>query len=107
MAISVGRTTSASAANFFRQQTQCAYKAGWMTWDDDGGIYGSNPQGDCGGVSRQDRAGISSSRPGMGFWTCATGACGYYSEFINGKTWEEATANPGLLEYVPFGPWLF
>jgi hypothetical protein len=57
-------------------------------------MHKGNPQCDCDWVSRQDRAGISSSRPGMGFWTCATGACEYYSEFINGQTREEAKNYP-------------
>lgn len=82
------------------------HEAGWITWDDDRGMHESNPQCDCGWVSRQDRAGVDSSRPGMGFWTCATGACGYYSKFINGQTREEARKNPSVANRSYFQPWL-
>ena len=52
---------------------------GWITWDDDKGVEPGNPLCDCGFISRQDRTGVNSSAPGRDFWTCSTGACGYFS----------------------------
>ncbi|KAJ9666454.1 hypothetical protein H2201_003376 [Coniosporium apollinis] len=86
-----------------------AHEVGWVSWADNRGIHKDNPRCNCGVVSRQDRAGVDSSRPGMGFWTCATGACGYYSEFANGLTLEEAQRRedwPAGLGYEGFWPWL-
>jgi hypothetical protein len=79
---------------------------GWITWDDDRGICDSNPPCHCGVVSRQDRASVRSSRPGLGFWTCATGSCDYFSKFRNGWTDEERASSSPEPHCVEFVPWL-
>ncbi|EMD86689.1 hypothetical protein COCC4DRAFT_33191 [Bipolaris maydis ATCC 48331] len=72
---------------------------GWVTWDDERGVCNSNPTCYCGVPSRQDREGIARGRPGLGFWTCATGSCDYYSRWSNG--WTIYTP-----QCVEFDPWL-
>jgi hypothetical protein len=59
-----------------------------------------------GDPSRQDRAGVGSSRHGMAFWACASGACGNYSEFPNRQTQEEARDNHVVPNCVALRPWL-
>ena len=79
----------------------------WIAWTDDRGIHPANPHCDCGVASRQDRAGVRSGRPGWGFWTCASGACWYYSEFRNGLTWSEPAKDAeDSFARVNFVPWL-
>jgi len=80
MAMPADRTTSASAA------TGIVVKAYKITTKD--GLHGTMTvayvivtHAYCGAVSRQDRAGAESSMPGLGFWTCATGGCDYFSKF--------------------------
>jgi hypothetical protein len=65
-----------------------------------------NPPCHCHVVSRQDRAGVENTMPGMGFWTCATGSCGYFSPFRNGWTEEKLASVPLEPGCVPFVPWL-
>ena len=63
----------------------------WVTWDDDKGMYVDNPQCKCGAPSREDMKGKEAKAKkvlGQGFWTCATGRCDYYSEDVEGRTWE-------------------
>lgn len=79
---------------------------GWITWDDDRGIRGSNPRCYCGAASRQDRAGAESSMPGLGFWTCATRECDYFSKFQNGWTDKERALSLPNPQCVKFVPWL-
>ncbi|OJJ68291.1 hypothetical protein ASPBRDRAFT_322738 [Aspergillus brasiliensis CBS 101740] len=81
---------------------------GWITWDDERGIRDSNPLCDCGVVSRQDRAGAGTTMSGLGFWTCATGRCGYFSRYRNGWTDEERMSGVGVNDHdcVEFFPWL-
>ena len=79
------------------------FEVGWITWNDFRGIDGANPRCGCDKVSRQDRAGFRSSRAGMGFWTCATGACDYYSEDRGGLTRGELSrAGRQCTEYQPW-----
>lgn len=87
------------------RRTHSVHERGWITWDDDRGISPSNPNCDCGIPSRQDKAGVGSRRQGMGFSTCASGACDYYSEFLNGQTWKEAGTYT-VPDCVTFLPWL-
>ena len=82
------------------------HQKGWISWDDDRGVDLSNQNCGCGVVCRQDRAGEHSSCPGRGFWTCATGSCGYFSFRTDGRTDDEAKD----AEEAPdagFEPWLF
>jgi hypothetical protein len=79
---------------------------GWITWDDEYGICDKNPVCYCGAISRQDRAGIESSMPGFGFWTCATGNCDYFSRVRNGWTEKEMASLPSEPGCVAFVPWL-
>lgn len=77
----------------------------WTTWDDSIGMDPSNPKCYCGFQSRQDRALNRSKRPGMGFWTCASGACQYYSVFRSGLV--DLEGEQVKLEYdSEFEPWL-
>ena len=71
---------------------------GWVCWDDDIGRASTNPQCRCGSISRQDKMGMESGRPGLGFWTCSEGTCDYYSADING--------GEGSLQIQLFTPWL-
>ena len=82
------------------------HRRGWITWDDDRGIHARNPTFYCGAVSRQDRAGVESSIPRLGFWTCATGSCDYFSKFWNGWTNKEKALSPPESQCVEFVPWL-
>lgn len=50
----------------------------WITWDDYRGVYSTNPECDCGLVSRRDRAGARTASAGCEFWKCALGRCGYW-----------------------------
>ncbi|KAF1975436.1 hypothetical protein BU23DRAFT_503340 [Bimuria novae-zelandiae CBS 107.79] len=79
---------------------------GWVTWDDERGICDGNPVCHCGGLSRQDRKGNASRRTGLGFWTCATGSCNYYSEYSNGWTTQEMNTLPHAPQCTEFYPWL-
>ncbi|KAF2687535.1 hypothetical protein K458DRAFT_296588 [Lentithecium fluviatile CBS 122367] len=79
---------------------------GWITWDDDLSMCDSNPLCYCEAVSRQDRAGVRSDMCGWGFWTCATGGCGYFSKYRNGWTDEERAFSPSEPQCVRFVPWL-
>lgn len=90
----------------YRSQGKQYHSRGWITWDDDRGICDSNPLCDCGVVSRQDRAGVESGMFGWGFWTCATGSCGYFSKYRNGWTDEEMAFSPSEPQCVQFVPWL-
>jgi len=56
---------------------------GWMTLDDNRGVDIKNPKCHCEIASRQDKAGGRTTIPNMGFWTCATGKCNYYSAAEN------------------------
>lgn len=78
---------------------------GWITWDDGRGVHPRNPPCFCGFVCRQDRAGIDSSRPGYGFWTCAYGSCDYFSFRTDGLTLFEAYRD-GAAGDDGFRPWL-
>ncbi len=89
-----------------RFQITSDHERGWIAWNDARGIHPSNPNCDCGIPSRQDGVGVRRLRAGMGFWTCASGACSYYSELRNGQTPEEAAEYP-LPENVTFSPWLW
>ena len=82
------------------------YARGWISWDDDRGVHPSNHNCDCGIVCRQDRAGKESSCPGRGFWTCASGSCGYLSYRTDGLTDNEAE-DAGAAPDPGFEPWLF
>ena len=79
---------------------------GWITWDDDRGMDVRNPECYCGVASRQDKAGAHTTIPNLGFWTCATGRCNYYSAAKNGQTVEQRVENPEMAEYCQFRPWL-
>ena len=79
---------------------------GWITWDDDRGMSSDNPKCHCGIASRQDKAGSDTDIPNLGFWTCGTGSCDYYSEFKNGQTDEQRRENPDVAEYRQFRPLL-
>jgi hypothetical protein len=81
-------------------------KRRWVAWDDEHGICDGNPVCFCGGLSRQDRMGTSSGRTGWGFWTCATGSCDYYSEYLDGWTIQEARSLPSASQCAAFYPWL-
>lgn len=81
------------------------FEIGWITWDDDLGIHEKNPYCDCALLSRQDRAGKRSLYPGIGFWTCASGACGYLSFRIDGLTDDEARKSDAPPD-DGFRPWL-
>jgi hypothetical protein len=69
----------------------CSDCGEWITWYDDRGVHGSNPNYDCGIACRQDRAGANAEilETGLGFWTCASGSCGYFAKLMNGLTDEE------------------
>lgn len=75
-------------------------KVGWISWDDYIGVHENNRPCFCGFVCRQDRAGVDSFCPGAGFWTCATGSCGFVSFRSDALTNEEASYDGG------FEPWL-
>ncbi|OCL01894.1 hypothetical protein AOQ84DRAFT_393359 [Glonium stellatum] len=77
-------------------------KRGWITWDDARGINQANPHCYCLMASRQDRCGSGSSSPGMGFWTCATGTCGYFSKDRYGLTRRKLDGR----QPTTFRPWL-
>lgn len=79
---------------------------GWITWDDNRGVDIKNPKCHCKIASRQDRAGACKTRPNLGFWTCATGSCSYYSAAKNGQTVEQRKGNPNMAGYREFRPWL-
>ncbi|KAF1960422.1 hypothetical protein CC80DRAFT_489575 [Byssothecium circinans] len=81
-------------------------RKGWVTWDDERGIRDGNPVCYCGVLSRQDRMGIESGRAGLGFWTCATGSCDYYSEYSNGWTTQEVNSTLHAPQCTGFYPWL-
>ncbi|KAF2202714.1 hypothetical protein GQ43DRAFT_479682 [Delitschia confertaspora ATCC 74209] len=79
------------------------FPRGFITWDDTIGIRSSNPKCFCGFPSRQDRkCGIHAKGGGFGtgFWTCATGVCGYYSDDYKGVPYG------GRKESDDFMPWL-
>jgi hypothetical protein len=105
MATCFDRITSAFAVNVVDLRVFLIIKEA-VTWNDARGIHPNNPNCDCGISSRQDRVGVWKPRAGMGFWTCASGACSYYSELSNGQTPEEA-ANYRVDERVTFRPWLW
>lgn len=81
-------------------------KRGWVSWDDEHGIRDGNPVCYCGALSRQDREAKNRERNGLGFWTCATGSCDYYSKYWNGWTTREAKSTPHVPQCVEFYPWL-
>ncbi|KAF2111989.1 hypothetical protein BDV96DRAFT_580956 [Lophiotrema nucula] len=83
---------------------KCPRKDRFVTWDDSRGVHECNPLCKCGSASRQDRAGVDGERKGWGFWTCARGKCGYWSELRNGLTWAEMDANPNAPGSVLFLP---
>jgi hypothetical protein len=89
-----------------RLRTRSDHERGWITWDDGRGIAHSNPNCDCGVPSWQHRAGVESPRHGLGFWTCASGSCGYSSEYLNAETREEARDYHMVPNRVTFRPWL-
>ena len=80
-------------------------RKGWISWDDGRGVHRSNHNCDCGVACRQDRAGINSSHPGRGFWTCASGYCSYTSFRRDGLTDDEARNAEVALD-ARFEPWL-
>jgi hypothetical protein len=93
--------------NVFRDS---GYPRGFVTWDDGIGIHPENPRCYCGFPSRQDRKGERAhGKPfGDGFWVCASGACGYFSDRKDGVPYEDARKllnfddfNPHLLERIP------
>ena len=51
---------------------------GWVTWDDNIGIYPQNPLCMCLRNAREDVAGPKPYSPGHRFWTCSRGACEFY-----------------------------
>ncbi|KAK4499046.1 hypothetical protein PRZ48_009558, partial [Zasmidium cellare] len=63
----------------------------WICWDDRRGLAWKNPPCKCGGGlrSRLQTMGYRSKKPGNYFWTCAIGQCAYYSEDVEGLTWEQ------------------
>lgn len=77
----------------------------WITWDDDVGMHPTNLRCNCGIASRQDRSGPDTTYPGMGFWTCASGQCEYYSVLRSGKMWDEVEGTDIAFENL-FQPWL-
>ncbi|KAI4183147.1 MAG: hypothetical protein L6R41_005560 [Letrouitia leprolyta] len=81
--------------------TRAAREVGWIAWDDYIGIHESNRPCFCGVVCRQDRAGVDSGCPGMGFWTCAYGACDFLSFRRDAKPIQEGAEDDG-----GFRPWL-
>lgn len=81
------------------------FRKGWISWDDDRGIQQNNPPCHCRSMSRQDKAGIHSSHPGRGFWTCATGSCAYFSFRLDGLTDAKASSD-GAAPDAGFEPWL-
>lgn len=88
------------------QASKDYHRKGWISWDDGRGVHPSNHNCECGLVCRQDRAGMNSSHPGRGFWTCASGHCPYLSFRRDGRTDKEAM-NAGLAPDNGFVPWLF
>lgn len=84
--------------NAGRPYYMCDEHQRWLCWADERGLHPLNPPCDCGAPSRQDRIGVFNLRaPKMGFWTCASGACRFYSEDRDGETGWVAK---------PFKPWL-
>ncbi|KAL9031610.1 MAG: hypothetical protein Q9196_000367 [Gyalolechia fulgens] len=80
-------------------------EVGWISWDDYIGVHERNPPCACGVVCRQDRAGPDSSCPGAGFWTCATGSCGFVSFRKDALTTDEAYRQRAPYD-DGFEPWL-
>ncbi|KAL1969791.1 hypothetical protein VTN77DRAFT_7300 [Rasamsonia byssochlamydoides] len=98
-------TCDSNKTNVFRN---CGYPRGFVTWDDDIGLHSDNPRCYCGVPSRQDRKCRFTGLFGDGFWICASGACGYYSDRKDGvpydesKTWGDYDAfRPELLGGMP------
>ena len=80
---------------------------GWIAWDDDCGMSIDNPKCHCGIASRQDKAGADALIiPNLGFWTCATGRCDYFSDFENEQTDEQREESPNMAGNLQFEPWL-
>jgi hypothetical protein len=88
----------------------CGYPRGFITWDDNIGLHPDNPRCYCGLPSRQDRKSRKYPLGSVedGFWICASGACGYYSERRGGAPYEKAKMwsdddefRPRLLEGIP------
>jgi len=69
------------------RHVKTGYRPGMIAWNDARGVHRINPICDCGIPSRQDR----STNSGLGFWVCATGACQYLSDRIDGITKDEAS----------------
>lgn len=82
---------------------RCPREDRWLRWGDNKGINPANPPCACGKPSRQDRIGqghaIFNLKSGKGFWTCAEGNCGYYSEHLNGDVGK-------AMDGEGFVPWL-
>ncbi|KAL9594698.1 MAG: hypothetical protein Q9219_006883 [cf. Caloplaca sp. 3 TL-2023] len=80
-------------------------EVGWISWDDYKGVHEDNRPCFCGFVCRQDRAGVDSYCPGMGFWTCATGGCAFLSFRRDALTDREAYERDAEPD-EGFRPWL-
>lgn len=78
----------------------CDRSRRWVCWADGRGLSWENPRCYCGQPSRQDRIGRDKGcKAGLGFWTCVTGHCDYYSEDIEGlEVWDQPPSQ--------FWPWL-
>jgi hypothetical protein len=74
----------------------------FVTWDDSIGIHPENPRSYCGLPSRKgEKARVKSV--GDGFWVCASGACGYFSDRKDGVPYGDARM---LLDFDDFNPYL-